>query len=156
MGWAQGVELKVFQTSLWAWLISLNPAKEYWELVLGTAILEGIKNAVSKQTQVVFEEKPDKEFLDKNRDYSYAIVVVGEHSYAQTSSDSKNLTLAVDGGETIKTVCAEIKCLVIMIEPYVDMIVALVAAWLPGSEAGKGIADVIFEGYDFQGRLPRT
>ncbi|XP_019052367.1 PREDICTED: lysosomal beta glucosidase-like [Nelumbo nucifera] len=132
-------------------------------ITIGTTILEGIKNAVSKQTQVIFEEKPDKQFLDKNKDFSYAIVVVGELPYAETSGDSKDLTLALDGGETIKTVCAEIKCLVIIvsgrpvvIEPYMDVIEALVAAWLPGSEAGKGIADVIFGDYDFQGRLPRT
>ncbi|XP_043695385.1 beta-glucosidase BoGH3B-like [Telopea speciosissima] len=129
----------------------------------GTTILEGIKKAVSKQTRVVFQEKPDQQFVNKNRDSSYAIVVVGELPYAETFGDSKELRLALDGEETIKTVCKEVKCLVIVvsgrpvvIEPYVDMMEALVAAWLPGSEAGKGIVDVIFGDYDFHGRLPRT
>ncbi|XP_043694503.1 beta-glucosidase BoGH3B-like [Telopea speciosissima] len=89
----------------------------------GTTILEGIKRAVSKQTQVVFQEKPGKQFVNKNQDSSYAIVVVGRP---------------------------------VVIEPYVDMMEALMAAWLPGSEAGKGIADVIFGDYDFQGKLPKT
>ncbi|XP_043689416.1 beta-glucosidase BoGH3B-like [Telopea speciosissima] len=35
----------------------------------GTTILEGIKRAVSMQTRVVFQEKPDKKFVNKNRDY---------------------------------------------------------------------------------------
>ncbi|XP_042500054.1 beta-glucosidase BoGH3B-like [Macadamia integrifolia] len=129
----------------------------------GTTILEGIKKAVSKRTRVVFHEKPDKHFVDENRDSSYAIVVVGEAPYAETSGDGNDLRLAFDGEETIKTVCSKVKCLVIIlsgrpvvIEPYVDMMEALVAAWLPGSEAGKGIADVVFGDYDFQGRLPRT
>ncbi|XP_043695390.1 beta-glucosidase BoGH3B-like isoform X1 [Telopea speciosissima] len=129
----------------------------------GTTILEGIKRVVSKQTQVVFQEKPDKQFVNKNQDSSYAIVVVGELPYAETDGDSKELRLSLDEEETIKTVCKEVQCLVIVvsgrpvvIEPYVDMMEALVAAWLPGSEAGTGIADVIFGDYDFQGKLPRT
>ncbi|XP_043694504.1 probable beta-glucosidase I [Telopea speciosissima] len=115
------------------------------------------------QTRVVFQEKPDKKFVNKNRDSSYAIVVVGELPYAETDGDSKELRLALDGEETIKTVCKEVKCLVIIvsgrpvvIEPYVDMMEALVVAWLPGSEAGTGIVDVIFGDYDFQGKLPKT
>ncbi|KAF6168630.1 hypothetical protein GIB67_005242 [Kingdonia uniflora] len=43
-----------------------------------------------------------------------------------------------------------------VIEPYIGLMEGLVAAWLPGSEAGKGIADVIFGDYDFKGKLPRT
>ncbi|XP_043715307.1 beta-glucosidase BoGH3B-like [Telopea speciosissima] len=129
----------------------------------GTTILEGIKKAVSKRTRVVFQEKPDKKYVDENQDSTYAIVVVGEVPYAELHGDSKELRLALDGEETIKTVCSEVKCLVIIvsgrpivIEPYVDMMEALVAAWLPGTEAGLGIADVVFGHYDFQGRLPRT
>ncbi|XP_042481689.1 beta-glucosidase BoGH3B-like [Macadamia integrifolia] len=129
----------------------------------GTTILEGIKKAVSKETQVVFEESPDEKFLSENSDFSYAIVVVGELPYAEFLGDSKDLRLALDGEETIKTVCSKLKCLVIIvsgrpvvIEPYVDMMDALVAAWLPGSEAGNGIADVIFGDFDFHGKLSRT
>ncbi|KAJ4972637.1 hypothetical protein NE237_005811 [Protea cynaroides] len=130
----------------------------------GITILEGIKKAVSKETQVVFEERPDEKFLSENNDLSYAIVVVGELPYAEFLGDSKELRLALDGEEMIKTVCSsKVKCLVIIvsgrpvvIEPYVDMMEALVAAWLPGSEAGHGIADVIFGDFDFHGKLPRT
>ncbi|KAJ4974026.1 hypothetical protein NE237_007200 [Protea cynaroides] len=129
----------------------------------GITILEGIKKAVSKQTQVVFEERPDEKFLSENNDFSYAIVVVGELPYAEFNGDSKELRLALDGEETIKTLCSKVKCLVIIVsgrpvvmEPYVDMMEALVAAWLPGSEAGNGIADVIFGDFDFHGKLSRT
>ncbi|KAK9118127.1 hypothetical protein Scep_016220 [Stephania cephalantha] len=130
---------------------------------IGTTILEGIKSKVSKRTQVVFEEKPDQQFINNNSDFSYAIVVVGEPPYVESSGDNKELTLPADGVETIQNVCEKLKCLVIVvsgrpvvIEPYVEMMDALVAAWLPGSEAGKGIADVIFGDYDFHGKLPRT
>ncbi|OVA16561.1 Glycoside hydrolase [Macleaya cordata] len=129
---------------------------------LGTTVLQGIENAVSNQTQVVFKEKPDSDFFNNN-DFTYAIVVVGEPPYVESSGDNKELMLPADGVETITNVCRKVKCLVIIIsgrpvviEPYVDMMEALVAAWLPGSEAGKGIADVIFGDFDFQGKLPRT
>ena len=31
---------------------------------------------------------------------------------------------------------------------------SFVAAWLPGSEGGNGIADVVFGDYDFTGKTP--
>lgn len=37
--------------------------------------------------------------------------------------------------------------------PYFD---AFVACWLPGSEAGLGIADVLYGDYNFTGKLPVT
>ncbi|CAN1765337.1 Beta-glucosidase BoGH3B [Linum perenne] len=43
----------------------------------------------------------------------------------------------------------------LVIEPYVDTIDALVAAWLPGTE-GRGVADVLFGDHGFSGKLPRT
>lgn len=33
---------------------------------------------------------------------------------------------------------------------------SFIAAWLPGSEGGRGIADVLFGDYDFTGKLPVT
>ncbi|XP_043694521.1 uncharacterized protein LOC122645261 [Telopea speciosissima] len=103
----------------------------------GTTILEGIKKAVSKQTRFVFHEKPDKQFVNKNQYSSYAIVVVGELRYAKMDCDSKELRIALDGEETIKIVCKEVKYLVIIVsgrpvvtKPYVDIMEALVAAWL--------------------------
>ncbi|CAA7401324.1 unnamed protein product [Spirodela intermedia] len=129
----------------------------------GTTILEGIKASVSRRTEVVFSEEPDEHFVAANADAAYAVVVVGERPYAESQGDDPVLTLPREAVRTITTVCRRIRCLVVVIsgrpivlEPYVGAVDALVAAWLPGSEAGKGIADVIFGDYDFTGRLPRT
>ncbi|KAL2319223.1 hypothetical protein Fmac_028192 [Flemingia macrophylla] len=107
------------------------------------------------------QENPDIEFV-KSNGFSYAIVVVGEHPYAEMHGDSMNLTIADSGPETITNVCGAIECVVIIIsgrpvviEPYVGLIDALVAGWLPGSE-GQGVADVLFGDYGFTGKLPRT
>ncbi|TXG73484.1 hypothetical protein EZV62_002063 [Acer yangbiense] len=128
----------------------------------GTTILSGITSAVDKNTQVLFSENPDSEFLESNKPFDYAIVVVGETPYAETFGDSMNLTLSEPGPNIISKVCGAVKCVVVIvsgrpvvIEPYLDEIYGLVAAWLPGTE-GQGVADVLFGDYGFNGTLPRT
>ncbi|KAL2320481.1 hypothetical protein Fmac_029450 [Flemingia macrophylla] len=130
-------------------------------LLKGTTILDAVKNTVDPETTVIFKENPDIEFV-KSNGFSYAIVVVGEHPYAEMHGDSMNLTIADSGPETITNVCGAIECVVIIIsgrpvviEPFVGLIDALVAGWLPGSE-GQGVADILFGDYGFTGKLPRT
>lgn len=89
-------------------------------------------------------------------------MVVGEAPYADTAGDNLNLTIPLGGGDTIKNVCGSVKCLVILISvrplvitPYLRLMDAFVAAWLPGTE-GQGVTDVIFGDYGFHGKLPRT
>ncbi|KAK1311274.1 Beta-xylosidase/alpha-L-arabinofuranosidase 2 [Acorus calamus] len=127
----------------------------------GTTILSAILSTVDPTTKVVYSENPALDFL-KNNAFSHAIVVVGETPYAETAGDSMNLTIPSPGPSTIQTVCSVIDCVVVIIsgrpvviEPYVPVMGALVAAWLPGSE-GQGVADVLFGDYGFTGKLPRT
>ncbi|RCV40893.1 hypothetical protein SETIT_9G091800v2 [Setaria italica] len=130
---------------------------------VGTTILEAIKKAVSKNTTVDFVERPDKDDLAKSAgDYEYAVVAVGEPPYAETAGDNQNLTIPAPGPEVIKDVCGLVKCVVLLVsgrplvvQPYVDYMDALVAAWLPGTE-GQGVSDVLFGDYGFTGKLPRT
>ncbi|XP_061343323.1 uncharacterized protein LOC133289411 [Gastrolobium bilobum] len=130
-------------------------------LLKGTTILTAVKNTVDPETIVIYKENPDIKFVESNG-FSYGIVVVGEHPYAEMNGDSMNLTIPNPGPETITNVCGAIKCVVIIIsgrpvviEPYVALIDALVAGWLPGSE-GQGVADVLYGDYGFTGKLPRT
>ncbi|GFP87500.1 beta-glucosidase bogh3b [Phtheirospermum japonicum] len=130
-------------------------------ITAGTTILTAITETVDPKIEVVFNENPDSKFV-KSHNFSHAIVVVGEPPYAETLGDSRNLTLPEQGLKTIKTVCASVKCVVVLvtgrpvvIEPYLSQIDALVAAWLPGSE-GQGVADVLFGDYGFSGKLSRT
>ncbi|CAN6566941.1 unnamed protein product [Malus baccata var. baccata] len=127
----------------------------------GTTILGAINSTVDSSTEVIFRENPDGNFV-KSNNFAYAIVVVGEHPYAETLGDSTNLTMAEPGPSVISNVCESVKCIVILItgrpiviEPYISSIDALVAAWLPGSE-GQGITDVLFGDHGFSGKLART
>lgn len=130
-------------------------------LTTGTTILTAIKDTVDPSTQVVFNENPDPALIN-SEDFAYAIVVVGEQPYAETNGDNLNLTLPAPGPDIIKNVCSHIKCVVVVIsgrplviEPYLESMDALVAAWLPGTE-GQGVADVLFGDYGFTGKLART
>ncbi|KAM1175808.1 hypothetical protein ACFX19_028761 [Malus domestica] len=132
-----------------------------FESSFGTTILGAIKSAVNSSTEVIYSENPDRNFV-KSNNFAYAIVVVGEHPYAETAGDSPNLMMAEPGPSVISNVCESVKCIVILItgkpiviEPYISSIDALVAAWLPGSE-GQGITDVLFGDHGFSGKLPRT
>ncbi|CAL1382371.1 unnamed protein product [Linum trigynum] len=127
----------------------------------GTTILTAIKAAVDPTTKVTYEEAPTADYVKAN-DFSYAIVVVGEHPYVETGGDNLNLTIPDPGPATIRNVCGSVKCVVVLIsgrplviEPYVDSMDGLVAAWLPGTE-GRGVTDVLFGDYGFTGKLPRT
>ncbi|KAE8099713.1 hypothetical protein FH972_017670 [Carpinus fangiana] len=130
-------------------------------LTSGTTILNAIKNTVDPDTKIVYKKNPDADYVKTNK-FSYAIVVVGEHPYAETNGDSLNLTIPDPGPTTIKNVCGAVRCVVVIIsgrpvviQPYISSIDALVAAWLPGTE-GQGVADVLFGEYGFSGKLSRT
>ncbi|KAA8518410.1 hypothetical protein F0562_015884 [Nyssa sinensis] len=127
----------------------------------GTTILTAIKHTVDQTTEVIYQENPDADYVKSNK-FSYAIVAVGEHPYAESLGDKLNLTIREPGPGTITNVCGAVKCIVIIIsgrplviQPYLSTIDALVAAWLPGTE-GQGVADVLFGHYGFTGKLPRT
>lgn len=130
-------------------------------LTIGTTVIKAIKNTVDPSTQVVFNENPDTNFVQSNK-FDYAVVVVGENTYAEMYGDSSNLTIPDPGPSIIQNVCGAVKCVVVIIsgrpvviEPYIEKMDAVVAAWLPGTE-GQGIADVLYGDYGFTGKLART
>ncbi|KAI3683732.1 hypothetical protein L1987_84246 [Smallanthus sonchifolius] len=128
---------------------------------VGTTILSAVEKTVDPNTQVIYNENPSQDFL-KSNNFDYAIIVVGEPPYAETFGDSSNLTILDPGPSTVKNVCGSVKCVVVLItgrpvvvQPFIDTIDALVAAWLPGTE-GQGVTDVLFGDYGFTGKLART
>ncbi|CAD5167255.1 uncharacterized protein LOC135648543 isoform X2 [Musa acuminata AAA Group] len=130
-------------------------------ITVGTTILDAVRSAIDPSTEVVYSENPDSNIV-KGNDFSYAIVVVGEPPYTETAGDNLNLELPDPAPSIIQTVCGTIKCVVVIIsgrpvviEPYVPLVDALVAAWLPGSE-GQGLTDVLYGDYGFTGKLSRT
>ncbi|CAO2837998.1 unnamed protein product [Amaranthus hypochondriacus] len=132
------------------------------EVTIGTTILDAIKEAVGDNTQVIHEEVPSPDTLAKE-DFNFAIVVIGETPYAESTGYNLVLNIPSNGADLISAVADRIPTLVILVsgrplvlEPWLlEKMDALVAAFLPGSE-GSGVADMLFGDYEFQGQLPMT
>ncbi|XP_057772435.1 uncharacterized protein LOC130992005 [Salvia miltiorrhiza] len=130
-------------------------------ITTGTTILEAIREIAGAKTEVIYEENPSGAI--DGREYSFAIVVVGEGPYVESGGDSSDLKIHFNGTELASAVADQVPTLVILIsgrpvtieQRLLNKVHALVAAWLPGSE-GSGVVDVIFGDHEFQGRLPMT
>lgn len=124
----------------------------------GTTVLEAIRDAVSKDTEVTFSDDGKRaEGAD------IGVVVIGERPYAEGFGDRADLTLPEEDRQTLATMKkAGIPIVVILfsgrpiiLNEVLDHADALVAAWLPGTE-GLGITDVIFGDYKPTGKLSFT
>lgn len=124
----------------------------------GTTILQGIKNTVSKETEVLYSA--DGSIADSS---GVAIVVVGEKPYAEMFGDRKDLSLSKEDAALIEKIKAKGISVVVLLLSGRPMIInsslqnsdAFIAAWLPGSE-GQGVADVLFGDYVPTGKLPHS
>ncbi|WP_305098395.1 glycoside hydrolase family 3 protein [Croceibacterium aestuarii] len=107
-----------------------------------------------------FSEKPDA-----------AVVVFGEKPYAEFQGDRATLALDADltgpyatmkklRAQGIPVVAVMITGRPLYVNPALNAADAFVVAWLPGSEGGKGLADVLIGDaagktrFDFTGKLP--
>jgi beta-glucosidase len=123
----------------------------------GTSILAGIEAAADAVTYSEDATEP----LDGA---DVGIVVVAEDPYAEGVGDAgageHDMRVSEADAAAIDRVCGAVDCVVIVvsgrpieIEPHLEGVDALVAAWLPGSE-GAGVADPLFGATPYDGRLP--
>ena len=97
------------------------------------------------------------------RDSQVAVVVIGEQPYAEMKGDRADLTLDPDDVLAVRNAKqAGIPVVVVLfsgrpliLDPVLNHLDALIAAWLPGTE-GDGIADVLFGKYNPTGKLSVT
>lgn len=124
----------------------------------GTTILQGIRNAVSKETNVKYSV--DGSGADSG---DIAIVVIGEAPYAEFMGDRTDLSLSQEDVQLVERMSSKGIPVVVVLLSGRPMIVntaldrsnAFIAAWLPGTE-GDGIADVLFGDYSPTGTLPHS
>ena len=129
------------------------------EGISGTTILEAIKNAVSKNTEIEYNK--DGDFPIKNDFADVGIAIVGEKPYAEGWGDNANPSLSPEDLLAIEKVKAKSKKIVVIIvsgrpldiKDYAKNWDGVIATWLPGSE-GQGVTDVLFGDYSFTGTLP--
>jgi beta-glucosidase len=107
--------------------------------IVGTTLLQAIKNIVSKDTKIEFNKEGD---FSVSGLADVGIVVVGEKPYAEGWGDTGSITLSPEDLLAIEKTKANSKKLVVVIvsgrpmdiEKYAKDWDAVVASWLPGSE----------------------
>jgi beta-glucosidase len=123
----------------------------------GTTVLEAVRKAAPRAT------------VTYSRDGNIpggaqvAVVVIGEQPYAEMNGDRADLSLDPEDISAVKNAKkAGVPVVVVLfsgrpliLEPILNDVDALIAAWLPGSE-GDGIADVLFGKYNPTGKLSVT
>ncbi len=123
----------------------------------GTTVLEAIRKAAPRAKVT---HAPDGRVA---RDAKVAVIVIGEEPYAEMKGDRRDLALdPADVAAVRNAKAAGVPVIVVLfsgrpliLEPILDHLDALIAAWLPGSE-GDGIADVLFGVTSPTGKLSVT
>ena len=126
-------------------------------VTVGTTVLAAIRRA-APNAQVTYSRDGDVPTSAQ-----VAVVVIGEQPYAEMKGDRTDLTLdRVDVDAVRRAKASRVPVVVVLfsgrpliLDPIINDVDALIAAWLPGSE-GDGIADVLFDAFDPRGRLPVT
>lgn len=127
-------------------------------ITAGTTLLGAIADTASPATSIVY--RPDGDFAEDEKG-EVGIVVLSEPPYCEGEGDRDDLSLSAEDVGLLRRVRRQCKVLVLVIysgRPLIlgdvlDICDAVVASWLPGSEA-QGIADVLFGIRPFTGRLP--
>jgi beta-glucosidase len=125
----------------------------------GTTVLQGIEEAAPSGTTVV-RARDDADAVTQAKDADLTVVVVGEKAAAEGSADSPRPELSADQQQLVTSLKATGKPVVTVMlagRPLVlgdaDGTQGLLMSWLPGTEGGKAVADVLFGKVNPSGRL---
>jgi beta-glucosidase len=126
-------------------------------ITTGTTLLQAIAESVAPNSLVTY--RPEGEFEGERGDVG--IVVLAEPPYCEGEGDRSDLSLAAEEVALVRRARRQCDRLVLVIYSgrpliigdVIDSCDAVVASWLPGTEAG-GVADVLFGKEPFTGRLP--
>jgi beta-glucosidase len=124
----------------------------------GTTLLKAVTATVSPTSSVIFSA--NGEFAEPAM-ADVGIIVLSEQPYSEGEGDREDLSLSTADAALVHRVRRRCKILVLLIYSGRPLIIAevldacdaVVASWLPGTEA-DGIADVLFGIHPFTGRLP--
>jgi len=123
----------------------------------GTTLLQGITEILAPGASVAY--RSDGDFEAEHGEVG--IVVLSEQPYCEGEGDRYDLTLLPEEVELVRRVRRHCDLLILVIYSGRPLIIgdvldscdAIVASWLPGTEA-QGISDVVFGKLPFTGRLP--
>jgi beta-glucosidase len=125
-------------------------------------ILQGIREAAGARNVLTSNWRSPADVKAKAKSAQAVVVAIGECAYAEWYGDNPRGALALDQVRLVKTAeaCGKPVVLVLvagrplMISDLVEKASALLMAYLPDSEAGHGVADVLFGRVSPRGKLP--
>jgi beta-glucosidase len=125
----------------------------------GVTLLAALAQAVGAHTAVEYDA--GGRFAPETH-AAVGIALVGEHPYSEGEGDRAELSLSVEDLALVARLRRQCDLLItviyagrpLWIEEVLEQSDAVVAAWLPGTQA-EGIADVLFGSYPFTGKLPQ-
>jgi beta-glucosidase len=132
-----------------------------------TTVLEGIQaadsNVVSVPTDQIVTPEQEQAAVDATRLADAAVVVVGERAYAEGLGDNPTPVLPADQRSLIAALIGTGKPVIVVIiagRPLglgpAENASALLMAYLPGTEGGAAVANVLFGQVNPSGHLPVT
>jgi beta-glucosidase len=128
--------------------------------VPGTTVLKGIQEAAPPGTEVV-HAKTDADAVAEAKNADLTVVVVGEKAAAEGGADSPRPELSADQQALVKSLKASGKPVVTVVLAGRPLVLGdaagtqgLLMSWLPGTEGGHAVADVLFGAANPSGRLP--
>jgi beta-glucosidase len=161
------------------WTIGWQGATNPDELPPAVTILDGIKAAVSDDTTVKYvpgvpDEKDQKdpakvktaidEAVKAALQSDVVVAVVGEKPYAEGEGDTETAELPAVQKQLVQALNESGKDVILVlvagrpliITDLVDSTSAVLMAYLPGTEGGNAVADVLFGDYNPSGKLAST
>lgn len=131
---------------------------EHGQTTLGKTAFAGIREAVGDDAELAYDVEGD---FGGDTIADVGIVFVGESPYAEGLGDNSNLYLSEADQALVKKMrprCHKLVVILLSGRPLIiteelELADAFIAAWLPGSEAGNALADVLFGDFPFTGKL---
>ena len=124
----------------------------------GVTVYQGIKNVIGDHVKLVTDAG---DAVDQTKSADAAIVVVGEKPGAEGANDSETPELAADQQKLVDDLQATGKPVIVVVVAGRPLALGsaadagqLLMSWLPGSEGGTAVANVLFGKANPSGRLP--
>lgn len=147
------------------WTIGWQGISSDSDLPPGLSIIDALEQTAPEGKTILYTSRyKEASFVtEKAQEVDAIVVVLGEGPYAEGAGDSSSLNLPSEQLELLETLIATQKPLVAVImagrplilpEEVLQDLDALIMAYLPGSEGGTALSDVLFGRYSPSGKLP--
>ncbi len=172
-----GADNPIYQMG--GWTIGWQGVENLEEMPPSVTVLEGIKGKVSKNTRVLYEpgvppedrqddpeavERAIRKAVNAAKKADVILVVVGELPYAEGEGDTSTAALPPAQTQLIRALKGTKKDVAVillagrplMMTETIRSVPAFLMAYLPGTEGGNAVADILFGDANPSGKLAST